>query len=124
MEEETENELMGVESGESDDDDVFSNLKSIIEQDGEDNVFPPLDGTAFYLLTCRINHSCEPNAKVNYTCTKEEGLKLQMNALRDIQRGEEILQSYIDQNMTTIERQEALADYGFKCTCNKCLNNQ
>jgi hypothetical protein len=35
-------------------------------QHGDSNIFPPLDGSAFYLNICRINHSCEPNVRVEY----------------------------------------------------------
>ncbi len=42
-------------------------------------------------------------------------------ALRDISLGEEITISYIDEDAPLQERQDALAEYGFLCTCEKCV---
>jgi phosphosulfolactate synthase (CoM biosynthesis protein A) len=41
-------------------------LNTIIEDVGLERLIPPLDGTAFYSLICKINHSCEPNVIVKY----------------------------------------------------------
>ncbi|KAH9617184.1 hypothetical protein KSS87_012399 [Heliosperma pusillum] len=41
-------------------------------------------------------------------------------AVRDIQRGEEVTISYIDEELSYEERQRSLADYGFRCKCSKC----
>lgn len=95
---------------------------SLISDRGEDNLFPPLDGTAFYHVTCKINHSCLPNVRVTYSCDAENGLTLHMSALSDISEGNELFQSYVDQNMSAADRSSALADYGFKCRCQKCLD--
>lgn len=96
--------------------------RSLISDCGEDSLFPPLDGTAFYHVTCRINHSCLPNVRVTYSCDAENGLTLHMSSLSDISEGEELFQSYIDQNMPAADRSSALGDYGFKCRCQKCLD--
>jgi hypothetical protein len=77
-------------------------LRGLIEAEGAERLFPPLDGTAFYPVICHINHSCEPNVAVNYAVNTEEGLVAQMHALRDISDGEELLQSYIDQTQSKI----------------------
>ena len=88
-------------------------LREIIDEEGLDRIFPPLDGTAFYLTICRINHSCDPNVIVKYhkidsdtsvssTCNtfyESNPLYGYLHALRDIQPGEELLQSYIDPNL-------------------------
>lgn len=96
-------------------------LPQLIEKcGGADALFPPLDGTAFYLTTCKINHSCDPNVFVRYTTTLEDGLVAELVTLRDIPEGEELVQSYIDQSLSTTERQRALADYGFRCQCHRC----
>lgn len=42
-------------------------------------------------------------------------------ALKDIQPGEEITISYIDEEESLEERRAALADYGFVCQCEKCI---
>ena len=43
-------------------------VRRLVGEHGEDTLFPPLDGTAFFLLICRINHSCVPNVSVRYSC--------------------------------------------------------
>lgn len=80
-----------------------TNLQTIIDRDGIDRLFPPLDGTAFYSLICRINHSCDPNVIVKYNVSEmaafREPLQGKLYALRDIHPGEELVQSYIDQSL-------------------------
>jgi len=97
-------------------------------QGGSDSVFPPLDGTAFYSLICKINHSCEPNVLVKYPPgIPGDGVRpltAQLFALRSISPGEELLQSYIDQRLPWEQRLAALADYGFECFCGKCQRRE
>ena len=78
---------------------ALKELKSLVEENGEDMLYPPLDGTAFYLTLCKINHSCEPNVVVKYTSKPSGGLVAQLFAVRDIVPGEELLQSYIDNSL-------------------------
>lgn len=76
------------------------------------------------MLTCKINHSCDPNVCVKYTTDPEQGLVAQLVAIRDIEIGEELVQSYIDQALPTKQRQDALRDYGFQCTCVRCTSEE
>jgi len=99
----------------------LDSLRTIIQNSGPDNVFPPLDGTAFYTKICRINHSCEPNCVVKYCCDRKLGLIAEVYCLRKIEAGDELVQSYIDNSLDYESRQEALKDYGFLCKCAKCL---
>ena len=55
------------EAGSTGDPDL-DEVRRLVEEHGEDTLFPPLDGTAFFLLICRINHSCMPNVSVRYSC--------------------------------------------------------
>lgn len=97
-------------------------LDQLIEDNGgADTLFPPLDGTGFFMTTCKINHSCDPNVFVQYNQDPYLGLVLELVALKDIEEGEELVQSYIDQNLPTEKRQKALRDYGFQCRCHKCI---
>jgi hypothetical protein len=96
-------------------------LEFIEQQGGEDRLFPPLDGTSFYALTCKINHSCDPNVIVTYSSTEEKGLQANLLVLRPIGEGEELVQSYIDQSQPLAARRVALLDYGFTCMCSKCM---
>ena len=73
---------------------------------------------------------------------RNDGLVALVKVLKPIQPGEELVQSYIDTNLGTIllksiqyslshanaiiytdytDRQAALQDYGFVCTCSKCI---
>jgi hypothetical protein len=102
-------------------DPALDNLRNQVESIGKDNLFPPLDGTAFYRKICKINHSCEPNVRVVYTAHEAGvGLRAQIVSLRPIEAGEELVQSYIDQHEPFQKRQESLRDYGFVCSCQKC----
>lgn len=80
-------------------------------------------GTAFFPLQSCMNHSCEPNAKA---FKREEDLDGQATiiALQPIQKGEEITISYIDEDLPVEERQASLADYGFRCRCPRCLEEE
>ena len=101
---------------------VWNQLQNFIKEEGEETLFPPLDGTAFYILTCKVNHSCDPNVRIHYQINPDKGLELQMKAIKPIQPHEELLQSYIDQYLPKADRQKALRDYGFVCCCLKCSN--
>ena len=91
--------------------------------DDLDYMFPPLDGTAMYWLTCKMNHSCDPNVIVLYKRTRygpKHPLTAFVVALRAIEPHEELTISYIDKNESYQTRQAALSTYGFVCQCSKC----
>ncbi|KAJ3333207.1 hypothetical protein HDU76_010528 [Blyttiomyces sp. JEL0837] len=69
-------------------------------------------GSALYLLTSMLNHSCEPNAGVSWSIDGE-----------DINKGDEITINYVDGlELTDEERFEHLRyNYGFHCGCPKCI---
>ena len=93
------------------------------EQDDLDDIFPPMDGTAMYALTCKMNHSCDPNVVVLYKTRgwgSNHPLVAHCVALRDIEPGEELCISYIESEDPVWKRREALAHYGFTCNCTKC----
>ncbi|XP_065873977.1 histone-lysine N-methyltransferase ATXR2 [Euphorbia lathyris] len=77
-------------------------------------------GTAFYPLQSCMNHSCCPNARAFKREEDRDG-QATIIALRTISAGEEITISYIEEDLPFEERQSLLADYGFKCRCSKCL---
>jgi len=64
-----------------------------------------------------MNHSCEPNCIVNFGRDSE----VVINALRDIESGEELLISYVVETAPYEERQFELKSYGFECICKKCV---
>lgn len=133
--EDTENESDG-EKGDDNDDEwdysydeiatFLSNLPSplnIGSDDEWDEIFTPLDGTAHFSTLTKMNHSCSPNTAVLYKTRgwgKNHPLVAYCIALRDIEEGEELTISYIENSASFDERQAALANYGFSCACSKC----
>ena len=101
-------EMEVLRNGDDDDDDdeeeesgdpAYDTLFKTLGQHGDSNIFPPLDGSAFYLNICRINHSCEPNVRVEYVdkgaSSAGGGLTAQVRVLRPIAVGEELVQAYV-----------------------------
>ncbi|KAK4437345.1 Histone-lysine N-methyltransferase ATXR2 [Sesamum alatum] len=80
-------------------------------------------GTAFFPLQSCMNHSCIPNAKAFKREEDKDG-QATIVALRPIFKGEEITISYIDEDLPYDERQELLADYGFRCKCPRCIEEE
>ncbi|CAA0839094.1 Histone-lysine N-methyltransferase ATXR2 [Striga hermonthica] len=80
-------------------------------------------GTAFFPIQSCMNHSCYPNAKAFKREEDRDG-QATIIALRPILKGEEITISYIDEDLSYEERQAQLADYGFRCKCPKCIQEQ
>ncbi len=64
-----------------------------------------------------FNHSCDPN--ISFTCSNG---KMYFFTNRDVTKGEELCDSYIDVSIEYKERQKILLErYGFICECEKCL---
>ncbi|CAH1423548.1 unnamed protein product [Lactuca virosa] len=80
-------------------------------------------GTAFFALQSCMNHSCCPTAKAFKRDEDRDG-QATILASRPIKKGEEITISYIDEELPFEERQALLADYGFRCKCLKCIQEQ
>eukprot|EP00928_Gymnodinium_smaydae_P087001 TRINITY_DN71367_c0_g1_i1.p1 TRINITY_DN71367_c0_g1~~TRINITY_DN71367_c0_g1_i1.p1 ORF type:complete len:498 (+),score=112.77 TRINITY_DN71367_c0_g1_i1:76-1494(+) len=79
--------------------------------------WPALHGTALIPTVARINHSCEPNLKIEF-----HGNNSAMSAvsLRPIQAGEEFSISYILEEADLQIRRRRLLEYGFNCVCERC----
>ncbi|KAL3682027.1 hypothetical protein R1sor_000049 [Riccia sorocarpa] len=78
------------------------------------------NGTGFFALQSCVNHSCRPNAKAFKRDEDKDGAAVLL-ATKSIRKGEEITISYIDENGSLEERQAMLADYGFTCSCPRCV---
>src|SRR3990167_3976693 len=66
-----------------------------------------------------MNHSCYPN--VVAACGHSDS-RIQYIACRDIQKGEELVRSYIDETRPYAARQDKLSSsFGFKCYCTLCI---
>ncbi|KAK7335563.1 hypothetical protein VNO80_27472 [Phaseolus coccineus] len=81
------------------------------------------EGTAFFPLQSCMNHSCCPNAKAFKRDEDKDG-QATIIAQRSICKGEEITISYVDEELPFEERQASLADYGFRCRCPKCIEEE
>ncbi|WCJ37604.1 histone-lysine N-methyltransferase ATXR2 [Euphorbia peplus] len=88
-----------------------------------DNYSVCCQGTGFYPLQSCMNHSCCPNARAFKREEDRDG-QATIIALRNISAGEEITISYIEEDLPLEERRALLADYGFKCSCSKCLEEE
>lgn len=76
-------------------------------------------GQGIYTIGCLFNHSCSPNLQVLYSGENDETLVAV--CLRDVQKGEELCISYINESASYAERQQQLYEhYLFDCTCSKC----
>jgi hypothetical protein len=75
--------------------------------------------SAVYTTYCRLNHSCVPNVHGAWNATRR---RQTMFALRDIERGEQLLVSYLavlDQPRDA-RRAELASSFGFECRCTRC----
>jgi lysine-specific demethylase 8 len=104
----------------------LANLSDPLKADMDDEwdeIIRPLDGTAHFTIATKMNHSCDPNVILLYKTRgwgRDHPLVAYCVALKDISEGEELTICYIDANETYEKRQEALANYGFTCACEKC----
>ena len=91
------------------------------------DVFPPTQGMAIFMLHSALNHSCCPNARCSFEDTDERAI-VRVHATRAIAEGEEITISYFGDDvdsMSLLQRREALAlQYLFHCECVRCLEEE
>ena len=82
------------------------------------NVFSYKNGSAVLFYGAKFNHSCNPNVDFYY---KKKRFIFKTNRL--IKKDEEIFDSYVDEELSTKDRQkDLLTDFGFICTCERCVN--
>ncbi|KAF8526583.1 hypothetical protein BU17DRAFT_40361 [Hysterangium stoloniferum] len=92
-------------------------------------------GTCVSPIAALFNHSCDPNAVIVFPRptakrTASSSIpnaalepRLHVIALKDIERGQEVLTSYIDTTVPTAQRQRTLKEsYNFSCICTLCSN--
>lgn len=74
--------------------------------------------SGLFARTCRLNHSCTPNARYIWNATLQCELVF---AQRPIEKGEEITVNYIDAYLSKQQRQQRLQEsFNFTCNCNAC----
>ncbi|KAJ7644316.1 hypothetical protein FB45DRAFT_736700 [Roridomyces roridus] len=78
------------------------------------------DGAGLFPLFSRLNHGCSNAFNVVYSFSLSQRA-LFVYALKDIERGQELLDAYTDTKRTRKERRKYLAEhYGFDCKCPVC----
>jgi hypothetical protein len=97
------------------------NAFSMINQDGIELGFAMFEAPSY-----RINHSCSPNLRHNFTFLKSQIPSLQIHASQLIRPGEEVCISYLaNLNDSTDKRRERLEkDYRFLCQCQRCISKR
>lgn len=80
--------------------------------------WPSLHGTALFASVARMNHSCAPNMKIEFP---GNSACLSAVSLTAINPGDELCISYIKQEADVITRRRQLLEYGFTCSCSRCL---
>ena len=84
------------------------------------------EGTGFFSLQSLVNHECLPSMIPEWIFSLEDGsigALASMTSLRDVEPGDELSISYIEEGLEKEERQEKLRDYGFVCKCKLCLSS-
>ena len=81
------------------------------------NAFEIKGRPAFLFTGTLLNHSCVPNVIFG-----EIGDQIVFMAVRDINKGEQIYDNYVDITLNTERRKkELLVRYGFECCCESCM---
>ncbi|TRY71909.1 hypothetical protein TCAL_00173 [Tigriopus californicus] len=102
--------------------DVMAFIDQVYEAlDAESGSFLDNEGSGLFLLQSLCNHSCVPNAQIEFPFNNHV---LMVKAIRPIQAGEEILISYLDDHQLERSRHSRRAilsqNYLFSCSCPKC----
>lgn len=102
-------ELMGHKQGDPVEDRINTNNFDVtIDGVSQQVLFPEI---------AMLNHDCRPNAAYFFD---EETMTQYVHAIRDIQPGEEITITYIDNEKDTKTRLSRLQNWGFQCNCLSC----
>lgn len=75
----------------------------------------PSHTKGLWIYASRVNHSCVPNTSRSFM-----GDMLICRAVRDIEAGEELFQSYNSVKAQRKRRQDGFQGWGFTCTCALC----
>ncbi len=80
--------------------------------------WPSFHANGFFPSVSKLNHSCRQNAKIYFD---EGSNQVQCRAIRPIAAGEEIRICYVREEASFSKRQKLLKEYGFTCSCPRCV---
>ncbi|CAO3610913.1 unnamed protein product [Cunninghamella echinulata] len=99
--------------------DLFNDEDTFLNYLGKFNINNQNGG--MYLIHSHINHDCYPNVSIDYSTTNQSQYKLMVRAVRDIKKGEQLFESYVNPRWNKETRQNYLSkSYLFDCKCNRC----
>jgi len=105
----------------------FNKLFRIIQFNAQPLTIQGLDNNKTQIICvipslALLNHSCSPNAKLNFQLSETKSLQVSIQAIRNISSGEEICISYLSSPLCKYElRQEILQKaFHFTCQCELC----
>eukprot|EP00931_Biecheleriopsis_adriatica_P017905 TRINITY_DN12691_c0_g1_i1.p1 TRINITY_DN12691_c0_g1~~TRINITY_DN12691_c0_g1_i1.p1 ORF type:complete len:488 (-),score=122.30 TRINITY_DN12691_c0_g1_i1:23-1486(-) len=81
--------------------------------------WPALHGTALFASVARMNHSCAPNAKIAFP---GNSARLTATSVLNVSPGDELCICYVNQEADVQTRRRRLLEYGFTCSCSRCLS--
>lgn len=82
---------------------------TMMDEDGKER-----KAGGLFKITCRINHSCVPNAVARWEMHRGERGEMRVVAKRRIEMGEEITISY------GVKASRLKEKFGFDCDCERC----
>lgn len=75
----------------------------------------------FPMASRLFNHSCVPDAMPRYVIRQGEPVRMEVVALCEISKGQEVCIPYLDPALPLSTREQMLEyTYGFRCTCQAC----
>lgn len=81
------------------------------------NDVPSVHGSGLFPSIAMINHSCLPNASVEFD---SGSCRASVILLKPVACEAELTFCYVDADLALAERTAALAEYGFECDCPRC----
>lgn len=85
---------------------------TMMDEDGKER-----EAGALFEITCRINHSCVPNAVAMWEMHRGERGEMRVVAKKRIEKGEEITINY------GVKASKLKEKFGFDCDCEKCCHD-
>lgn len=77
-----------------------------------------------YLVHSHINHNCHPNVSIDHP-TRHSQYTIAVRAIRDIQKDEQLCETYVNPRWNKETRQTYLdKSYLFNCQCQRCVNDE